>query len=209
MCSKQKQFPNGYKRLNNYGSTTINNVVGKYDPNKCEMQYELVRVQSSPYNPWYPIQEEMLVSAYEKEDPWAAERAKENALNMPPPKYVYPQQQSQQQHLILQQQSNKQPVVTPSQQNLFVNRLNGQQLGNGHVVLPSINQTPFRENVDNRFVNLRDSCPSCVQNNEDCCDKSIDVQSCFAPACSSMRDCRDYSNRAGKPQWCVVTAPII
>lgn len=173
---------NGYARLNNYGGKLFNTVVGSLTPDQCDMQYELVRVQSSPFNPWYPIKEEVWTSYYNQEDPWNAEREKENMLKqrlasqMPPPKFVLPQQH------------NKQFDST-----LFQNRLMSQQLGQ---------QPPNNK----QFIELNNSCSSCVNKNGDCKDEN-EYSFCYAPACSTMKQCvRDNSNMLGRKHLCTVVA---
>ena len=184
---------NGYARLNNYGGKLFNNVVGSLSPDHCDMQYELVRVQSSPFNPWYPIKEEVWSSYYNQEDPWNAERTKEQALKqlssqMPPPKFVIPQYSNQQ-----------------IDNTLFQNRLLAQQLGQ-----PTQKSLQQFVPVNNQFVELNNSCSSCVDKNKDCND-DCDYSFCYAPACSTMKPCvRDNASLAGRKQLCtVVTAPII
>lgn len=183
---------NGYARLNNYGGKLFNNVVGSVSPDQCDMQYELVRVQSSPFNPWYPIREEVWSSYYNQEDPWSAEREKELALKqlssqMPPPKFVMPQQYTQQ-----------------IDETNFKNRLLSQQLGQPNV------QNLKNFVPTNQFVELNNSCSSCVDKNKDCKD-DCEYSFCYAPACSTMKPCvRDNASLAGRKQICtVVTAPII
>ena len=169
----------GAVTLNNYGGKLNNYVVGKYDPYNMDVQYELVRIQSNSFNPWYPIREEI-----------PDQQNNIAARNMPPPVLV--QQQQQNVPLPIRQQQQQQNVPLPMRQ----------QQQQQNVPLPMRQQQP-------QYFNLQNSCPSCVSNNKDCDDCNEYGSICFAPACSTMKDCRSYAPREAKRPWCVVTAPII
>jgi len=233
--------PNGHRRLNNFGNSTFNYVVGSYNPNECDVQYDLVRVQNSTFNPWTPIKEEVWTSYYNKEDPWGAERQKEmrmnNEIRVNNDPSVYHNlrgvvgnnnnlrngMNSNNQRVVVNQvpQTNGTPQLRPDQIKLFQNRLMSQQISQPDMPLnlppPSmasyippaeLQELPFRTTDERTFFNLPSTCSSCVENNGDCKDNLDGMQYCFSPACSTMRECRDYSNRAGKRTWAVVTAPI-
>lgn len=204
----QKHSRENFKRLGNYGNNTFNYVVGSYEPNECDVQYDLVRVQNSPFNPWAPVKQEVWTNYYNQEDPWAAERQKEQSMRQQRVSggpYV-PTSRG-----VLPQGGQPNPNVPVQNQQQFMNRMMGNQLGQPRDV--QFNQDGEVAVNDPRrkvFFDVPGTCPSCVEGNSDCMDTT--TFACFAPACSTMKPCiRDANYYVNRPPQVnsVVIAPII
>lgn len=101
MYGRRTQNTEHFRRLNNFDGLNVTSAVASYDPRGCDTQFELVRIPTSPFNPWYPITEEVRTSYYDRPDPWQAELKKElrmngnvqmmNGLDAVPPRLVLPQ----------------------------------------------------------------------------------------------------------------------
>lgn len=224
-----------FRRLNNFDGLHYTSSVGSYDPKGCDTQFELVRIPTSAFNPWYPIKEEVRTSYYDQLDPWEAERKNEMNLRSPPvmtggqvvpPRYVIPQGQisrnapPQQNFYLPPTQSGVLNRGNASWNNNTVNRsglvasggggcINGQCSGKQNDKL-----TPFRETNDPRFTSKFNSCVSCGEgdcNNCSTCDnKNCDCDKytyLYSPACGVTKEFRDYTQRV-KPNWGVTIAPI-
>lgn len=223
----EKRSRDNYRRLNSFGDTTYNYVVGSYSPNSCDTQYELVRVQSANYSPWKPLQEEVWTSYYNREDPFEAERQKEmafrNGMNQNSQNVNSANLGSR---MVLPQGGQPNPQVPQGMQQEFMNRMMAQQLqqvpsqvqinqqGQFAGAQPPNSRVPFREWNDKRFIQLDNSCPSCVNDNKDCSDNECslgDYSYMLQPACSAIKPCmksRDHANALGRRPSFVITAPI-
>lgn len=217
---KQKNRNNNFRRIDNFDGLTYNNGVPTYDPSDCDcdVQFELVRVQTSPFNPWYPIvQEEVRTSYYDKEDPWKTEQLREQMIGNINPNF---KQQSAPQSVLYQTNNNQ--VTFPQQQQ--INQMYGkfmpptppsQQQQNMYQFRPANNgvqQLPNGVGAGGKMIlNMpNNSCGFNGKSDTQDSDCEGKYATCFSPACSSTRECRDYNGRSlNKPYWSVIVSPTI
>lgn len=204
-----------YRRLNNFDGLCCTSAVASYDPSGCDVQFELVRIPSSSFNPWAPIEVEYRESYYDKLDPWKAEQAREQNLRG----VLSPAQRQQPNRYILPQQSspNRNPssdafYMPPKQAGMAVDqRWQTSAWGmSPNAATTSGAHAEGRYTVKNNTAlagpqgsGSCSNCSTCDRNNCSC-DK---YEYMFSPACGVTRHGRDYLQRQ-RPTWDVVVAPI-
>ena len=200
-----------YATLSDYGGCCLTATAGSYDSNCCDFQYELVRLRTAPYDPWYPVQPvaEKRTSYYGVNDPWAAEQEAERRFRLPPPHIVdrLPANRcnacgksncscgtaSNEKSWRETHQAHR-PFITPC----------GSCGGRPDQCRCGANKAPVR---DKRLFNAPSS--TCPKKGCDCGGDCDEYQYCFAPACSTTRPCKDYSGFGNPPKhYKLVTPPI-
>ena len=183
-----------YKNIYNYTTCCGTSTVASYDPgSQCQdIQYELVRQPQECFNPWAPVQaQEILIAAYPREDPWAAEQQNFNSRSSCGAIAGYEQfaQQRRGPPSLQHKYTMDGPATAkwvPKTSDLGGGCASG-TCGSGPVAATKSGGG---------------GCGS-----EYPCGESCDTyEYCFAPACSTVRPCRDYGPRPY--YWKLPTAPI-